>query len=65
MLFRSIYQDDINVKTIVYYGYTKEFPEYVVDGNGAKSNIQIGFTYNEETDKTECIIAFPFYNAPF
>ena len=61
----NIYQDDMNTKTMAYYGYTKEFSQYIEDSSGAKSNVQVSFTYNESTNKTECIIAFPFYNEPF
>ena len=61
----NIYQDDMNTKTMAYYGYTKEFSQYLEDSNGVKSNVQVSFTYNENTNKTEWIIAFPFYNAPF
>ena len=61
----NMYQDDRDSQTVAYYGYTKEVPEYIEGVDGNKTNIQISFTYNEITDKTECIIGFPFYNAPF
>lgn len=61
----NTYTDDKNVETVAYYGYTKEIGEYIEEANGAKTNVQISFTYNETTSQTECIIAFPFYNAPF
>lgn len=61
----NTYTDDRNVETVAYYGYTKEIGEYIEEANGAKTNVQISFTYHETTSQTECIIAFPFYNAPF
>lgn len=61
----STYADDRNVETVAYYGYTKEIEEYIEEANGAKTNVQMSFTYNETTSQTACIIAFPFYNAPF
>lgn len=61
----NMYQDDRDSHTVAYYGYTKEVPEYIEGADGNKTNIQISFIHNEITDKTECIIAFPFYNAPF
>lgn len=61
----NTYKDDRNEGTVAYYGYTKEISDYIEEANGARTNIQISFIYNETTDKTEWIIAFPFYNAPF
>lgn len=62
---RQIYQDDLNQSTVAFYGYTKKFNQYVVDDKGQKSNIQIGFAYDEIRDKTYIIVAFPFYNEAF
>ena len=62
---RHFYQDDLNQTTAAFYGYTKEFNQYVLDEKGEKSNIQIGFSYDEIRDKTYIVIAFPFYNEVF
>lgn len=61
----SYYEDDLSDTTCVYYGYTPEFNEYIKENDNSKTNIQIGFKYNEVLDQTEIIIAFPFYNIPF
>lgn len=61
----NTYQDDRNNETVAYYGYTKEIADYIEESNGVKTNIQISFIYSETARNTECIIAFPFYNAPF
>lgn len=59
------YQDDYNKDTQAYYAYTKSVKHYIRSKAGKKSNTQISFTYNEYADKTQIIIAFPFYNEPF
>lgn len=59
------YQDDYNVTTTAYYGYTPFIEEYTTTVTGAKINTQITFTYNEIQNATQIIIAFPFYNAPY
>lgn len=59
------YEDDLTKSTCAYYGYTTCVKEYVKENNHEKSNIQVGFKYNDELNKTEIIIAFPFYNLPF
>lgn len=61
----NVYIDDLMPTTRVYYGYTKAFKGEVIEQSGEKSNVQVGFKYNEELNKTEVIIAFPFYNEPF
>lgn len=61
----NYYEDDLNNTTCAYYGYTPWFKEYIQENDGEKTNMQIGFKYNEELNATEIIIAFPFYNMPF
>ena len=61
----NYYEDDREDTTCVYYGYTSWFDEYIQEDNGNKTNLQIGFKYNDELNHTELIIAFPFYNEPF
>ncbi|PHV69850.1 hypothetical protein CS063_13505 [Sporanaerobium hydrogeniformans] len=50
---------------VTYYGYTKDYKDFIRDHRGQKANTQISFIYNEEEDSTTCMIAFPFYNEPF
>jgi len=59
------YKDDLVDSTCVYYGYTKLFNDYIIENDGDKTNMQVGFKYNDELNLTEVIIAFPFYNNPF
>jgi hypothetical protein len=59
------YQDDYSEGAEAYYGYTKDFKEYILGEKGKKTNIQISFSYNEYDGSTQVIIAFPFYNEPF
>lgn len=61
----NFYQDDLVETTYVYYGYTPYIKDYIVEADGQKSNVQVGFKYDELQDQTEIIIAFPFYNQPF
>lgn len=61
----SYYEDDLTDSTRVYYGYTPLFKESIKDANGNKTNMQVGFKYNDELNQSEMIIAFPFYNEPF
>lgn len=63
--YTTSYQDDYNIGTIAYYGYTPFVEEYTKTSNGTKVNVQITFIYNEVQDTTQVIIAFPFYNAPY
>lgn len=63
--FTGYYQDDLSGDTQAYYAYTKSFDDYILDGEGKKTNTQISFSYNEVEDVTQIIIAFPFYNEPF
>lgn len=59
------YQDDYNVTTTAYYGYTPLVDDYTMNFTGKRVNMQIAFTYNEIQNVTQLIIAFPFYNAPY
>lgn len=61
----NYYEDDLSATTCVYYGYTPWFKESIEEIDGDKTNMQIGFKYNDELDCTEIIIAFPFYNMSF
>lgn len=61
----NIYIDDLMPTTRIYYGYTKDFKGEFIEQSGEKSNVQVGFKYNEELNQTEIIVAFPFYNEPF
>lgn len=63
--FVDYYQDDYNISTEAYYGYTPLVKEYTTTSKGAKSNTQITFAYNEVLDATQVIVAFPFYNDPY
>ena len=60
----SEYNDDITGVTSAYYGYTNKYDEYIISNNG-KSNVEINFSYDENSDKTEYIVAFPFCNKPY
>ena len=59
------YLDDSSHDTEAYYAYTKAIEAFILDAEGKKTNIQVCFTYNELLNKTQIIIAFPFYNEPF
>lgn len=61
----NFYQDDLVETTYAYYGYTPYIEDYITEADGQKSNVQVGFKYDELKDQTELIIAFPFYNQPF
>lgn len=59
------YQDDLVETTCAYYGYTPYINDYITEADGQKSNVQVGFKYDELQNQTELIVAFPFYNQPF
>lgn len=61
----NYYEDDLTDSTCVYYGYTSDFKDYIRETDGDKTNMQVGFKYNDELNCTEVIVAFPFYNMPF
>ena len=61
----NYYEDDLIDSTCVYYGYTSYFKDYIKETDGDKTNMQVGFKYNDELNCTEVIVAFPFYNMPF
>lgn len=61
----NYYEDDLEETTCVYYGYSSWFKEYIQEQDGDKTNMQVGFKYNDELNRTELTIAFPFYNEPF
>ncbi len=50
---------------MTYYGYTKLYKGYIQESFNKRSNIQISFIYNEATNETRYLIAFPFYNESF
>ncbi len=50
---------------MTYYGYTKLYKGYIQESFNKKSNVQISFTYKEDTNETRYLIAFPFYNESF
>ena len=59
------YQDDYNNTTESYYGYTPIIDTYITTTGRRRMNTQIIFTYNEVTNMTRVIVAFPFYNDPY
>lgn len=61
----NYYEDDLSQTTCAYYGYTPYINDYIKEENGNKTNVQLSFKYDELTNQTQVIIAFPFYNEPF
>lgn len=61
----NYYEDDLMASTCVYYAYTPWVKEYVKENGNERTNMQVGFKYNDILNQTEIIIAFPFYNMPF
>lgn len=61
----NFYEDDLCETTCAYYGYTSHIKAFIEEENGQKTNVQMSFKYDELTDSTEVIVAFPFYNEPF
>lgn len=61
----NYYEDDLTQTTCAYYGYTSYIKAYTVDAEGQKTNVQISFKYDEIYQRTDVIVAFPFYNEPF
>ncbi len=59
------YTSDITETTSAYYGYTKEYDNYILSPNGQKSNVEINFSYDEDNKITKYIVAFPFCNKTY
>ncbi len=61
----DMYQSDITETTSAYYGYTKEYDNYILSSNGDKSNVEVNFSYDENDKTTKYIVAFPFCNKTY
>ncbi len=61
----NFYQDELNSTTCAYYGYTPHYKGFIKEADGAKSNVQLAFSYDDVKGCTNVIVAFPFYNEPF
>lgn len=59
------YKSDVSETTMAYYGYTKEYDNYISDSNGKRSNVEINFSYDENDNTTDYIVAFPFCNKTY
>lgn len=61
----GVYKSDIAETTSAYYGYTKEYDNYISASNGERSNVEINFSYDENSKTTKYIVAFPFCNKTY